>query len=461
MNSKLFGTTYGGFYYPEDLKELNENSIIYCFGAGEDITHDVILSYTLNCKVQIFDPTPRAIEHVKYVKNVLAKKECPIDSKRFGGGDPDYWKIILSHPAYAENLVLNEYGLYTNDTSIPFYFPKNKNHVSCSIKKIGRTEENITVEVKSLNTIMKELNHDHIDLLKIDVENIECDVLEKMLLDKIYPTYLSVDFDLMKHDRNRCKEIINKLINCGYKIIKQSGQDFSFVKYKNLNVIRKINEFSNITLSEWQKKIKPLNEIIVQASNKDGKSVNEHYDFSIGMHYSYCNLSEDEKINFQFGPHNKLVLCAMATSTDQKRRGKCNINRGKILRTLKNNNISNKRFDSNSYFNNLADYMFVISPEGNGIDCHRHYEALLSGTIPIIEDNEHMRRKYINLPILYTKDYSEINEDYLKNKYEEMINKKYNFFNLFLSNQTEENQKLIKQFGNYWCKKRNGVNYYL
>lgn len=32
---------------------------------------------------------------------------------------------------------------------------------------------------------MKELNHTHIDLLKIDIENIECDVLEKMLNDKI------------------------------------------------------------------------------------------------------------------------------------------------------------------------------------------------------------------------------------------------------------------------------------
>lgn len=43
---------------------------------------------------------------------------------------------------------------------------------------------------------MKEFNHIHIDLLKLDVENIECDVLEKMLNDKIYPKYLSVDFDL-------------------------------------------------------------------------------------------------------------------------------------------------------------------------------------------------------------------------------------------------------------------------
>jgi hypothetical protein len=63
---------------------------------------------------------------------------------------------------------------------------------------------------------MKNLNHNHIDLLKIDIENIECDVLEKMLNDKIYPTYLSDDFDLCNHNRERCIEIIQKLFDNGY-----------------------------------------------------------------------------------------------------------------------------------------------------------------------------------------------------------------------------------------------------
>jgi len=229
-NIVLFGTQYGGFYYPQHLPNLNENSIIYCFGAGEDITHDVILSFKLNCPVYIFDPTPRAIKHVKYVKNVLEKKTNPVDSKRFGGGDPNYWKIILSHQVKAENIILGEYGLHTKDGNVPFYLPKNKEYVSCSISKIGRSNDYINVPVKTINTIMKELNHDHIDLLKIDIENIECDILEKMLSDKIYPTYLSVDFDLMNHNKERCKEIIIKLMNNGYKIIKSQGQDFSFVR---------------------------------------------------------------------------------------------------------------------------------------------------------------------------------------------------------------------------------------
>ena len=102
----------------------------------------------------------------------------------------------------------------------------------------------------------------------------------------------------------------------------------------------------------------------------------------------------------------------------------------------------------------MSNYKFIISPEGNGIDCHRHYEALLSGCIPIIEDNKHMRRKYSNMPVLYTKDYSEINEAYLLNKYNEFLNKKFDFSKLFLSNYSEIDKTNIKKYGNYWCKKR-------
>jgi hypothetical protein len=229
-NIVRFGTDYGGFYYPLDLPKLNEKSIIYCIGAGEDISHDVILSYKTQSSVYIFDPTPRAIEHVKYVKDVLDGKKVPINNIQFGGGDKNYWPLILSHKVKGDNLILYEYGLSIKDGIVPFYLPLNDNFVSCSLVPLGRSSKTINIVCKSLNSIMKELNHKHIDLLKIDVENIECDVLEKMLNDKIYPTYLSVDFDLWNYNKVRCIEIIKKLMKNGYKIIKQDGQDFSFFR---------------------------------------------------------------------------------------------------------------------------------------------------------------------------------------------------------------------------------------
>jgi O-glycosyl hydrolase len=63
------------------------------------------------------------------------------------------------------------------------------------------------------------------------------DVIEKMINDKIFPKYLSVDFDLGWHgekikDRGRCMNTIKLLQNNGYNILKNTGSDYSFM-YSN------------------------------------------------------------------------------------------------------------------------------------------------------------------------------------------------------------------------------------
>ena len=40
-----------------------------------------------------------------------------------------------------------------------------------------------------------------------------------------------------------------------------------------------------------------------------------------------------------------------------------------------------------SYLMDVAQYKFAYSPEGNGIDCHRTYELILLGVIPILEES--------------------------------------------------------------------------
>lgn len=105
------------------------------------------------------------------------------------------------------------------------------------------------------------------------------------------------------------------------------------------------------------------------------------------------------------------------------------------------------------YFESLPKYKFVISPEGNGVDCNRHYEALMAGCIPIVELNPIIQAKYGDVPILYTQDYSEITPTYLEEKYAEMLDRKWDFSRLFLSSWSSEEQMLIKYRGDYWCKK--------
>lgn len=212
-----------------------------------------------------------------------------------------------------------------------------------------------------------------------------------------------------------------------------------------------------LTLEEWQKTSKPREELLYNCSEFTHLN-DEWVHFPIGLGYTIINYQGDLK-NTQLGDHNNLVLCAISTHTDTRRRptGK---NRHSIISTLSSNFINNTHFNSTYYFNALPSYKFVISPEGNGIDCHRHCEALMAGCIPVVEDHYGIREKYGNCPILYTNDYSEINADYLDKKYKEMLNTQYDFSKLLLSNYDDLTKSEIIANGNYWGERLTGKKWY-
>ena len=212
-----------------------------------------------------------------------------------------------------------------------------------------------------------------------------------------------------------------------------------------------------MTLREWQNCIKPTDEYIIQASCTDGSD--GWTEFPIGMGYGYMTLDKDDRmIN---GKHNKLVYNNFSLHTDKKRRNFSSVTRESTALLLEENGIRFQQpVNFRVYYHMLPSYKFVISPEGNGIDCHRHYEALMAGCIPVIEDNHLVREKYKGCPILYTEDYSEINEEYLEEKYNKMIDKEYDFSMLSISNYTLKQQEEIKRNGNYWCLRLAGLEAY-
>ena len=213
-----------------------------------------------------------------------------------------------------------------------------------------------------------------------------------------------------------------------------------------------------LTLREWQQTYKDPKNFIVQASKQDGSD--GWLTFPIGMGWQFAaNYTQERAKRWQQGSHQNTVLCAILAISDVRRRPS-GINRRLIVSNLERAGIQNVKLSGAHYFNELPCYKFIISPEGNGIDCHRHYEALMAGCIPIIEDNPLVREKYRGCPILFTKDYSEINEFYLEQRYKEMIDKTYDFSRLFLSSYGIEDQIGIKHNGNYWVKKFCYKNWY-
>ena len=101
----------------------------------------------------------------------------------------------------------------------------------------------------------------------------------------------------------------------------------------------------------------------------------------------------------------------------------CNWNNTNISRnTIISNLTANKldfTYDSNISFNEyitrMSQHRFVISPPGNGIDCHRTWEALYVGCIPIVIKNDIYNNW--NLPIIQVNDFSDVTQDLLESYY--------------------------------------------
>ena len=109
------------------------------------------------------------------------------------------------------------------------------------------------------------------------------------------------------------------------------------------------------------------------------------------------------------------------------------------------------------YYKELGKYKFVISPEGNGIDCYRHYETWISKGIPIIERNAFIQKKYQGLPILWTSDYSEINDSYLEQCYSQFMERDFDFRRLLLTQYQPEIRKQILTISKTPIKEAKGM----
>ena len=201
-SSTFIGSDYGGW----DIcpTSINSSSIIYSFGVGEDISFDLGLIEKYGVQVLAFDPSPKSIDWVK---------------------DQDTPKEFQ----------LYEYGIADYDGEAEFFPPDNPDHVSHTmLKKNTKASVGIGVNVKRLNTIMKELGHSKIDIFKMDIEGAEYAVIDDILDSNVQISQILVEF----HHRfknvgiSKTKTAVSNLNNHGYKIfaISSSGEEYSFIK---------------------------------------------------------------------------------------------------------------------------------------------------------------------------------------------------------------------------------------
>ena len=92
--------------------------------------------------------------------------------------------------------------------------------------------------------------------------------------------------------------------------------------------------------------------------------------------------------------------------------------------------------DFRSYLFDLTDSKFVLSPRGNGLDCHRTWEALYMGAIPIMIRSA-IDPLFEGLPIILINDWNEVTREFLEAKWEEMGRTEY---------------KSDRMYADYWLK---------
>ena len=98
--------------------------------------------------------------------------------------------------------------------------------------------------------------------------------------------------------------------------------------------------------------------------------------------------------------------------------------------------------DNNKYHQSLKEATFVLCPWGNGVDTHRLWETLYSGSIPVTK--QHATYKSVkDLPILFVDDYEDIT---------------YELLEQFLNNLDINKLNIEKLNLNYWINEINSVS---
>ena len=127
---------------------------------------------------------------------------------------------------------------------------------------------------------------------------------------------------------------------------------------------------------------------------------NLHHRRNGSIHYYFpCN----EELTMSTSKKIVPVLVSFSPSSNRRERNR-------VLSICAKKGLKNKLYDNLvDYRKALIDSMFVISPPGNGIDCHRTWEAIYHKAVPVIERGNYIYSDSIELPIHVCESY----EDFL------------------------------------------------
>lgn len=128
-----------------------------------------------------------------------------------------------------------------------------------------------------------------------------------------------------------------------------------------------------------------------------------HGNESLFLNMINCNIQKE-----------KLVYVNFDINTNINERTYC-------IKQIQKNGLSMEiKLPFEGYLKELAKSYFVVSPNGNGIDCHKTWEALYLKTIPIVTESININH-YQNLPIIILKSWSDFDKELFTPEYYKKI----------------------------------------
>ncbi len=208
IDIQLNTQNYPGWTLVPEL--ISENDVVYSIGICDDIAFDLEIIEQKKVKLFAFDPTPYSVDWIN-------KQALPSGFQFFPWAASDKDGTFFFYPRIKKS------GK-TSETMYTFH------------KQEEQRDDGISVDAFTLESMAKQLGHQKIDVLKMDIEGAEYDVLENMLNSPIRPKLLLIEFHHRFKGIGKDKTVntVNSLRKEGYLIadISATGREICFV-HKN------------------------------------------------------------------------------------------------------------------------------------------------------------------------------------------------------------------------------------
>lgn len=146
---------------------LHKGSICYCAGVGYELSFELELIRRFWCRVFGFDPSPRAKNFVSRI----GAEAVGFDFHGLALGDQDGTKQFANS---ADQTYISTPSTANSD--------------------LHRTDKHYESLCRRVSTLMKELGHQHLALLKLDLDSGTHEVVAKFLADGVRPGILCLSF---------------------------------------------------------------------------------------------------------------------------------------------------------------------------------------------------------------------------------------------------------------------------